>query len=91
MKLNRAKIKNFRLLRDVEFFLEEKTTVIVGRNNSGKTSFSEVIRRFTSDKNATFQIQDFSIECYDEFCTAFGAKIDGKEEPDIRALLPLSN
>jgi len=88
MKLNRAKIKNFRLLRDVEIFLEEKTTVIVGRNNSGKTSFSEVIRRFTSDKNAMFQIQDFSIECYDEFCTAFGAKIDGKEEPDIRALLP---
>lgn len=89
MKLNRAKIKNFRLLRDVELFLEEKITVIVGRNNSGKTSFSEVIRRFTSDKNVTFQIQDFSIECYDEFCMAFAAKIDGKEEPDIRALLPV--
>jgi putative ATP-dependent endonuclease of OLD family len=88
MKLNRAKIKNFRLLRDVELFLEEQTTVIVGRNNSGKTSFSEIIRRFTSDKNATFQIQDFSIECYDEFCAAFKARKDGKEEPDIRALLP---
>ena len=88
MKLNRAKIKSFRLLRDVEIFLEEQTTVIVGRNNSGKTSFSEVIRRFTSDKNPTFQIQDFSTECYDEFCAALKAKKDGKEEPDIRALLP---
>jgi len=88
MKLNRAKIKNFRLLRDVELFLEEQTTVIVGRNNSGKTSFSEVIRRFTSDKSATFQIQDFSSECYDEFCAAFKAKKDGKEDHDIRALLP---
>lgn len=88
MKLNRAKVKNFRLLRDVELFLEEQTTVIVGRNNSGKTSFSEVVRRFTSDKNAMFQLQDFSTECYDEFCAAFKAKIEGREEPDIRALLP---
>lgn len=88
MKLNRAKIKNFRLLRDVELVLEDQTTVIVGRNNSGKTSLSEVIRRFTSDKSATFQIQDFSTECYDEFCAAFQAKKDGKKDPDIRALLP---
>jgi predicted ATP-dependent endonuclease of OLD family len=88
MKLSRAKIKNFRLLRDVELVFEDQTTVVVGRNNSGKTSLSEVIRRFTTDKSATFQIQDFSTECYDEFCVAFQAQKDGKEEPDIRALLP---
>jgi predicted ATP-dependent endonuclease of OLD family len=88
MKLNRAKIKNFRLLRDVELVLEDQITLIVGRNNSGKTSLSEIIRRFTSDKNATFQIQDFSIECYDDFCKALEAKNKGMEEPEIRALLP---
>jgi predicted ATP-dependent endonuclease of OLD family len=88
MKLNRVKIRNFRLLRDVDLFFEDQTTVVVGRNNSGKTSLSEVIRRFTSDKSATFQLQDFSTDCYDEFCTAFQAKKDGKEEPVIRALLP---
>lgn len=88
MKLSRAKIKNFRLLRDVELFLEDQTTVIVGRNNSGKTSLSEVIRRFTSDKSATFYLPDFSTECYEEFCVAFEAKKKEKEEPEIRALLP---
>ena len=88
MKLNRVKIKNFRLLRDVELVLEDQTTLIVGRNNSGKTSLSEVIRRFASDKNATFQIQDFSIACYDEFCAALKAKNDGQEDIKIRALLP---
>ncbi len=88
MKLSRAKIKNFRLLRDVELVLEDATTVIVGRNNSGKTSLSEVIRRFATDKNASFQIQDFSIDCYDGFCSAFTANLEGKEEPQIRELLP---
>ena len=89
MKLNRVQIKNFRLLRDVELFLESETSVIVGRNNSGKTSLSEVIRRFTSDKNATFYLQDFSTECYEEFCAAFKAEREGKEESEIRTLLPV--
>lgn len=89
MQLNRVQIKNFRLLRDVELFLESETSVIVGRNNSGKTSLSEVIRRFTSDKNATFYLQDFSTECYEEFCAAFKAEREGKEESEIRTLLPV--
>lgn len=88
MKLNRIKIKNFRLLRDVELFLEDQTTVVVGRNNSGKTSLSEVIRRFTSEKSAAFQVQDFSIECYDEFWTAIKADTEGKDQKEVRALLP---
>ena len=46
MNITSTKIKNFRLLSDVELALEKETTVIVGRNNSGKTSLTEVIRRF---------------------------------------------
>ncbi|MCA8334058.1 AAA family ATPase [Burkholderia cepacia] len=45
MKLRHVQIKNFRLLSDVDLALEDLTTVVVGRNNSGKTSLSEVIRR----------------------------------------------
>ncbi|MFC6488053.1 ATP-dependent nuclease [Nitratireductor sp. GCM10026969] len=88
MKLRRAKIKNFRLLRDVELVFEDQTTVVVGRNNSGKTSLTEVIRRFTSEKAAAFSLQDFSTESYDGFCAAFEAMKDGKEEHEVRALLP---
>lgn len=88
MKISRIQIKNFRLLRDVELIFESDTTVIVGRNNSGKTSLSEIIRRFTSDKKAPFFLQDFSSECYEAFCTAFRAKKDGKEEPEIRDIAP---
>jgi putative ATP-dependent endonuclease of the OLD family len=88
MKLSRVKIKNFRLLQDVELALEDQTTVIVGRNNSGKTSLSEIIRRFTSDNNPAFKIQDFSIDCYDHFCAALKARNDKQEEVKIRELLP---
>lgn len=87
-RLNRVKIKNFRLLSDVELNFDEKTTLVVGRNNSGKTSLSEVLRRFTSDKNPSFHIQDFSTECYDAFCKALRARIEKKEEQLIRDLLP---
>ncbi|TAN43811.1 MAG: ATP-dependent endonuclease [Nitrospirae bacterium] len=88
MKLHRAQIKNFRLLSDVELIFENQTTLIVGRNNSGKTSLSEVIRRFTSDKSVSFRIQDFSAECYMDFCKALEASNEGKEEQEVRALLP---
>jgi putative ATP-dependent endonuclease of the OLD family len=89
MKLHRIMIRNFRLLADAELFLEDETTVIVGRNNSGKTSLAEVVRRFTDQKKTpVFQIQDFSIECYEQFCGALEAHNQGQEEPVVRGLLP---
>ncbi|MGR6588762.1 AAA family ATPase [Stutzerimonas sp. R75] len=69
MKLRHAKIKNFRLLADVQLALEDLTTVVVGRNNSGKTSLSEIIRRLLAEGSAAFQLEDFSSACYDRFCT----------------------
>ena len=88
MHLHRVKIKNFRLLKDVELVLEKGTTLIVGRNNSGKTSLSELIRRFTLDKSPVFHIQDFSTGCYDDFCRALSAKNAAKQDQEIRNLLP---
>ncbi len=88
MYLEQVSIKNFRLLRDVDLVLENNVTLVVGRNNSGKTSLSEVIRRFTSDKNASFQIQDFSVASYDGFCNAIKAKHEGKKDQEVRDLIP---
>lgn len=88
MRIKKVKIKNFRLLADVELALENETTLIVGRNNSGKTSLSEVIRRFLTEQSPKFQIEDFSSASYDEFCQALKAKNEGKEEDEIRTLIP---
>jgi putative ATP-dependent endonuclease of OLD family len=88
MNIYKVAIKNFRLLSDVELALEPHSTVIVGRNNSGKTSLTEVIRRFLKDGNPTFQIEDFSSASYDNFCAALIAKNDGKDDVEIRHLIP---
>ena len=74
MRIQKIKIKNFRLLADVELVLENQTTVVVGRNNSGKTSLSEVVRRFLKDPNPKFHLEDFSSASYDSFCAAHKAK-----------------
>ena len=88
MRIHSVKITNFRLLADVELVLEEQTTVVVGRNNSGKTSLSEVMRRFLADGSPNFQLEDFSSACYDGFCAALKARNQGLEEDVVRALIP---
>lgn len=86
--IEKVRIFNFRLLADVELLLEQEATLVVGRNNSGKTSLSEVIRRFLSDPNPRFQIEDFSSTSYDRFCEALRAKNAGQPEDEVRILIP---
>jgi predicted ATP-dependent endonuclease of OLD family len=38
VRISQVRVRNFRLLADVTLKLDPKTTLIVGRNNSGKTS-----------------------------------------------------
>ncbi|WP_330958632.1 AAA family ATPase [Burkholderia thailandensis] len=42
MRIAKIKVEGFRLLQDVEIMLESNSTVIVGRNNSGKTSLTDI-------------------------------------------------
>lgn len=87
MFIERIEVRNFRLLRDVQLGLDPSTTVIVGRNNSGKTSLADVIRRFLGDKSG-FALHDFSSASYDGFCAALKAHKDGQSDEDVRALVP---
>ncbi len=88
MHIHKVSVRNFRLLADVEMVLEGQTTLIVGRNNSGKTSLSEAIRRFLVDQNPRFQIEDFSNASYAAFCEALKAKNTGQHDDQVRALIP---
>jgi predicted ATP-dependent endonuclease of OLD family len=88
MHIHKVTVRNFRLLADVELVLEDQTTLVVGRNNSGKTSLSEAIRRFLADQNPRFQIEDFSNASYDGFCEALKAKNAGRQDDEVRALIP---
>lgn len=88
MKITHLKIKNFRLLKDTTLSLEEKVTVIVGRNNSGKTSLTEIFRRLISDKRPTFTIYDFNVCALADFKKALEAKLAGAAASEVREVLP---
>ncbi len=88
MPIHKITVKNFRLLDNADLEIETSTTLIVGRNNSGKTSLSEAIRRFLVDQNPKFQIEDFSHTSYDCFCDALVTKNAGRPDEVVRSLIP---
>lgn len=61
MRLNSISIRNFRRLKNIDIDFEEKETVFVGPNNSGKTSAAAAVRSFLGNRD--FKIHDFSMNC----------------------------
>lgn len=71
MKLSEVSIANFRLLRDARMRLDTAgiTTILVGPNNSGKTSAVEAMLAFLQRPIKQLSINDFSLACRDVFKT----------------------
>jgi len=61
MRITKIDITNFRKLENISVALDENVTLIVGRNNSGKTSLTELIYKFIKCENSSFSFDDFSI------------------------------
>lgn len=59
MKLKTINIRNFRLLQNVSLEVDPKMTLVVGRNNSGKTSFIDLLSKVVNNKSLKFA--DFPI------------------------------
>jgi energy-coupling factor transporter ATP-binding protein EcfA2 len=75
----------------VSLTLDPQTTVVVGRNNSGKTSLTELIRRLLGDKSPNFRLEDFSLCVHEDLWTAFALKSQGGPDAVVRAALPEIN
>ena len=88
MRLSHIRIVNFRLLSDADLALEESTTVIVGRNNSGKTSLTEVMQRLLYKQSPRFELEDFSCSCQHGFVAAANAFRQQGEQENARSQLP---
>lgn len=61
MKLIKLQLKNFRSLNNIEVDLEEYFSIIVGKNNSGKTSLLLALERFLGTSQVRFEFDDFNI------------------------------
>lgn len=61
MQIHHLEISNFRKLLSVRLDLTEKTTLLVGANNSGKSSAMLALRRFLVSKPGAFRSLDFTL------------------------------
>ncbi|WP_421706650.1 ATP-dependent nuclease [Algihabitans sp.] len=87
MKLQRAHIKNFRRLENVIFEFDERETVFVGPNNSGKTSATSLFRCFLGKRD--FKIHDFPLASL-SLIDSFDPGTEAANLPHIRLDLWLS-
>jgi predicted ATP-dependent endonuclease of OLD family len=80
MKISNVSIRNFRRLENVSIDIEDRETVFVGPNNSGKTSATAIFRCFLGGRN--FCIHDFSVSRIADFNT-FAESGDDEQLPRI--------
>ncbi len=73
MYIERIKVKNFRLLQDFSIDLRQELSLVVGKNNSGKTSLLKVMDKFINGGESKFQFEDFSLACHQELENLFTA------------------
>ena len=90
IKLTSVCVEGFRLLDNIELAIEPDATVIVGRNNSGKTSLAEVFERFVGKHSGHFRLEDFSASLRQKFMEAKALRVTGKSSPEeVLAILPV--
>lgn len=61
MKITKIDIQNFRLLKNFSIDLEEELSLVIGKNNTGKTSLLTVLDKFLNDSKS-FSYNDFNID-----------------------------
>ena len=61
MKAIRLEVESFRLLKDFSIDLEEELSLVIGKNNTGKTSILSVLDKFLNEKSK-FSYDDFNID-----------------------------
>ena len=88
MRVQKVRVQGFRLLQDVEITLEPNSTVIVGRNNSGKTSLTDVFERFAGENGPRFRLEDFSGGTRRKFSEARQLREAGADPGAVLAALP---
>lgn len=88
MIIKEIRIRNYRLLRNVQMTLDDRSTLVVGRNNTGKTSLAEIFRSFLAGSSPRLKYEDFNHSSLSEFEIALTAFQEGVPEEDLRPLIP---
>ncbi|MBX7240527.1 MAG: ATP-dependent endonuclease [Bacteroidia bacterium] len=93
MKISKIKIKNYRLLKDFTIDLEDDLSLIIGKNNCGKTSFLSLLERFLAapEGGSTFAFDDFNIGYQEKIVeTIQKIEVPTKEKEPIKTVLAIT-
>lgn len=62
MYLSKISVKNYRLLKDFSVDLEQEMSLIIGKNNSGKTSLLSLLYKIFNWKDGNIRVDDFNLD-----------------------------
>jgi|CXWL01.1.fsa_nt_gi predicted ATP-dependent endonuclease of OLD family len=86
MKIFKIKVKNYRLLKDFSIDLEKDLSLVIGKNNTGKTSILTVMDKFLNQsEKSRFSLDDFNIDFKKDLQTLV-KDTDNLTENDFNAL-----
>ena len=86
MRICRVEIRNFRKLRSVRIDLDSEQSLLVGANNSGKSSAMLALRRFLQPGRNPFEIEDVTLSSWKEIeriGTSWRDAHDSQKEADL--------
>lgn len=78
MKISKITVKNYRLLKDFSVDLEENLSLIVGKNNSGKTSLLQLLKTMLNGLELTYN--DFNLDYREVLWPQISSIEETKEE-----------
>ena len=72
MKIKKLQINNYRMLKDLNFDLEDELSLVIGKNNCGKTSLLSALEKFIGSQSASnnFTFDDFNSDFQDSLFNA---------------------
>lgn len=88
MKITKIIINNFRLLKNIEIDLEKDLSLIIGKNNCGKTSVLSALSKFLGNQSATvnFNYDDFNIDFQKELFKCIERRGEGWKNQKIQGI-----
>jgi len=66
MKICEIQVKNYRLLKNFSIDIEKELSLVIGKNNCGKTSLLSVIDKFLNGNSGSFSFEDFNLDFKEE-------------------------
>lgn len=86
MKIVKLQIENYRLLKNTQLELEEELSLIIGKNNTGKTSILSILEKFLSQSDKVkFHFNDFN----NDFKVALKTILESPDEIGVADFKPL--